>query len=171
MLGTLLGATLLYADAAQLGCPLDRLTGEQRSALNRSIVEQGPQDDPPRVALRRSAAACAARYNWSSEARRNATNYNFITATIDDTSRFLVARGVDIAQIERLLIADRGVMDAAPASPAQSQALDDWARRNLPFLVGLPGTGQTGEENFVVLGSYMAARAMVDSARAGFIAN
>jgi hypothetical protein len=171
MSAVLLSAVLFYADAAQLDCPLDRLTGEERTALHRSIVEQGPQDDPPRVALRRSAAACGARYRWSNEALRNAANYNFIVATIDDTSGFLVARGVDVAQIERLLIADRTVMDAVPASPAQSQALDDWARRNLPLLVRLLGTGQAGEQNFTVLGSYMAARAMIDNVRAGFIAN
>ena len=61
------------ADPAQLDCPLTSLTAEQRRALDVYIGEQGGTDDPRVLAYARAVDQCAARFNWSPQARAGAS--------------------------------------------------------------------------------------------------
>lgn len=154
------------ADAAELACPAAALSEEQRSAM------ETMSNDPTRrkaavTAGGRAVADCARRFGWSERERTAASHYLPASLARERFRRVLTAAGLDAARIERDVVADRALIDAAatrrPNPPeltahlmrlAEAEAA--WLERN-----GSP-------ENAQALGGFVSATALAEGARINF---
>lgn len=160
------------ADPAQLECPLTSLTVEQRRALDTYIAEQGRSEDPRILAYGRAVDQCAARFNWSPQARAGASGWGFASAAEQHMRRLIRERGVDLRPLEEMILADRALIGAAFGSEAQRRALDAFLGRNLARVEALADAVRPSDDQLKRwLGAFIATRAIRDSTREAYLAN
>ncbi|MEA3016854.1 MAG: hypothetical protein QOI38_1576 [Sphingomonadales bacterium] len=156
------------ADPDQIGCPADTLSGADRERLVEHVRHQGQPTEPAMQVFYRSVDGCVARHGWSAGAARQAIVYNLAFIGQRETRATLQQRGVDVAEIERRLLADAGTIAASRTDSAPEALLAFYNRLDPAMRERLEADarGDTAE----LLGSFLMFRAAVETSRADFAA-
>jgi hypothetical protein len=155
------------ADPAQITCPVDALSDKEREQLADHVRRQSSAEEPVIEAFHASVTACLARHGWSQQAARLAVVHNLATIGQREARLGLERLGVDVAPIERLLLADRAAVDSA-RSEASSDALTAFYEGLDPAMRrSIESRGGNGAE---LLGTFLLFRAAMETSRADFAA-
>lgn len=156
------------ADVGQLTCPVDALSEAERTHLVEAVRRQTERQDPIRSVFYRSAMDCRARHGWTLAAAELAIVYHIADIGQGIARTGLEERGVDVAAIERALLADA----AAVASARE----DDRGEGLVTFFEGLDpelrrSVERLGGQGAELIGQYLLFRAAMETSRADFAAN
>jgi len=154
------------ADPDQIGCPVEALAAPDRERLAEHVRRQGQPTEPAMQVFYRSVDGCVSRHGWSAGAARQSIIYNLAFIGQRQTRALLEERGVEVAEIERLLLADAETIAASRTESAPEamlafyNGLDPAMRRRLEA----EERGDTAE----LLGSFLMFRAALETSRADF---
>jgi hypothetical protein len=156
------------ADLDQITCPADTLSGADRERLVEHVRHQGQPTEPVMQLFYRSVEGCVARHGWSPDAAREAIVYNLASIGQRETRATLEERGVDVAEIERRLLADAATVAASRTESAAEALLAFYNRLDPAMRQRLEAEerGDTAE----LLGSFLMFRSAVETSRADFAA-
>lgn len=156
------------ADPGQIGCPIEALDAADRERLVEHVRRQAEPTEPAMQVFYGGVGTCASRHGWSSEAARQSIMYNLAFIGQRDARAVLEGRGIDVAAIERRLLADRETIAASRSKSAPEAMvafygrLDPATRRQLE--------ADRHEDTAELLGMYLQYRAAVETSRADFAA-
>jgi hypothetical protein len=169
MIASLLAASALFADAAQLDCPLTIISPAERATVEQAVAERRPGTDPRLQVVYRSVLVCAQRHGWSRHAVGVASGYIFTAIAVDTARRALATRGIDVAELERMLLADAELRALPEGAEALRAGVNGFFQRHQAYLVGLAGPRpRDPEEIFSLIGVFMASRVAMEVSRASF---
>ncbi|HTU10698.1 MAG TPA: hypothetical protein VMG08_07335 [Allosphingosinicella sp.] len=154
------------ADLATLSCPADSVTEAQRAAIAEAMRNRQP-DHPGVRPLDEALAACAQRLGWSAETADIAKRYHGAMFNIAIMRRRLVAAGVALGALERLLLADEALIGAVHTDRQQAE-MNRFVEANTPFLLRLL-EGRAGDTQ-TMIGQFSGYVAAAEKLRREFIA-
>jgi hypothetical protein len=155
------------AAGGPLLCAPDRLSPEERSALGQLAVEQGSRDDPRAQPLIRAIDACAAQFSWSTEKRNFALMHALAKAGEAALRAEFNGRGIDVTELDRAIVEDRELMDAANSGQLSGTTGQAFAMRHAA-LIGRLLEGQEDRALAVRIGNYIAFHALAETIPARF---
>jgi hypothetical protein len=173
----LLGAALIAmlpapaaaADVAQLGCPIEALSAGDRANLADHVRRQAQASEPAMQAFYGTVETCRSRHRWSMDAAREAVVYNLASIGAGEARRALEQRGIDMATIERALLADRAVIASARTDQGPDVIAAFYERLD-PALRQRIESGPDAGGSAELLGTYILFRSAVETSRAEFAA-
>jgi hypothetical protein len=152
------------ADPAQIECPVEMLDAAGRERLADLVARQA-EDDAAFAPFYGSIARCMIRHNWSEGEAEQSLRYNLALFGQRAARRNLEGMGVDVAAIERLLLADPRTIEAA-RSEDPGDGMAAFVERLEPALLQrLEAMGGDGAEQ---LGAFLLFRAAMETSRADF---
>jgi hypothetical protein len=169
-------AALLYAgfaapaiagDEAELACPIAGLGAAERTALT-TIGEDRSARRAAQAVVARRVAACAARFGWNDRERSAAAHYVAPYLTRERFRAALAEEGLDLARIERDVLADAPLMAAAVAPQSSPPALDEHLRRLVATEQAWVARNEGAREKLQALGGLVSATALAEGARRRF---
>ena len=158
----------LAADIGQLGCPMERLTEPQRTVFVQGVRERAPLTDPRLDHFRRALDDCARNFGWSSVLSELARLYNLGATGQAEARRDLAEVGIDVAPIERALLADTELVSAVHGSQYPEQQMNAFIGRLSPSVDELVSQQPPGSQASENLGMFIMYRAIMESARIRF---
>lgn len=164
-----LPAPAAAADVAQLDCPIEAMTGAERESLADHVRRQANAEEAAMQAFYRSLDGCRSRHRWSMAATREAIVYHLAAIGHRQARRTLEERGIDMAAVERALLADRAVIAAARTEQGPD-AIAAFYDRLDPALRRSVESGPDADGSAELLGTYLVFRAAVETSRAQFAA-
>lgn len=171
--GLLLGAAAALgaapaaaADVAHISCPVDSLDAAERERLVDHVRRQAPATDPAMQRFYQTVSDCGRRHGWSDEAARDAIVHNLAEIGQRQARRTLEQRGVDVAAIERALLADAAVVASARSEEPGDVMTAFFAR--LDARLRAPIEGDESGDAAELLGAYLLYRSAVETSRADF---
>jgi hypothetical protein len=169
MIASLFFGALLLADPVQLDCPVAEMTASERTAMEQFVAEQGPTGDPRMQSVYRAVLVCAGRYGWPREVVGQAAGYVFTVIAAETARQRLAARGIDVAGLERRLLADPALRDIPEGAEPLRTAVNGFFRRNREYVTSLAGRpSRQAEQALTMLGIFMGARVSMEISRARF---
>lgn len=180
--GALAVPEIRAASHEQIGCPIDPLRNAERIALGEAMREGAGFDDPRVRPLRRAAALCAQRWNWSDPALNYAVRFHGALAAQRAQRRWLAAAGVDVEEIGRMARQDEAAIAAIVNMGAGSASEFEAALREAtgtrytgPLERALLGLGNVSRERYGDMaeetGRYMGYVVATEALRRLFIAS
>ena len=164
------GAPASAGDVAELACPAAGMTRSDRRVLDAAARETDYNAPRPAAVVERLVAACASRFQWTAEERRDAAQYLRASTGQALFRRRLEGRGLDLAMLEREVIADRALIRAAVDMRQNPPELDAFIDRMAP-VVGPWLLRHSGERRLTgALGGLFATTAIVEGSRIRFSA-
>ena len=160
-----IGSPAAAADQAQLSCPRDRLSTEQRSGLEAAAQVLAPFSDPRIVALIETLAACQREHGWSAAAAESARRYHLSNALRGAMRAPLVAAGIDLNVLERALLADEQLIEASRQGMSDELARG-MVTRYVPLVSRMAGARM--DQVAEAVGKYMGAVVMGEASRRNF---
>lgn len=145
-----------------LDCVRNRLTPEQRRDVAQAAMEQASREDPRAQALLQAVAACGDESSWSPQKRQFATAFSMSAAGASGLREFLGGRGVNLEELDRLILSDQELMAAAESGELGS-AGQAFAARHAQALEQIAGGGQIDQELGTRIGNYIAFRAAAEA--------
>lgn len=155
------------AAGGSLLCATDRLSPQERGAVSQLAVEQGSREDLRAQPLIRAVDACAAQFSWSSQKRNFALMYGLAKAGEAGLRAEFDRRGIDYAELDRAIVEDRELMDAANSGQLSGAVGQAFASRHGPLIERLLG-GQEDQALAVRIGNYIAFHALAETIPARF---
>jgi len=156
------------ADGAQIDCPLTAMSEAQRFALGEHASHLGSRQDPVAAPLESALARCADELHWDAD-RRDTARLHGLASLMQAAIRRQFARdGIDLAELDRALLADTELTASYRSSASSDAALQGFARRSEAMIVRL--LGPHGADNTYVerAGYFIAATAMMERSRIRF---
>ena len=160
-----IGTPAAAADQAQLSCPRDRLSTDQRSGLEAAAQVLAPFSDPRIVALTETLAACGRAHGWSAAAAESARRYHLSNALLGAMRPRLVAAGIDLNVLERALLADAQLIESSRQGVSDELARD-MVTRHLALVARMAGDRMDQVADAV--GKYMGAVVLAEASRRNF---
>ena len=159
---------VVAADGAQLGCPVEALSAGERENLADHVRRQGGPDEPAMQAFFRGVDGCVSRHGWPPGAAQHAVLYNLAAIGQREARVALERQGLDVATIERALLADRTTIEAArgESGPDAITAFYEGLDAALRQRIESADEGRSAE----LLGTYLMYRAVMETSRADFAA-
>ena len=163
-----LAAPAAAADGAQLACPIEALGAGERENLADHVRRQAGPDEPAMQAFFRGVDGCVTRHGWSTGAAQQAIVYNLAAIGQREARVALERQGLDMATIERALLADRATVEAArgEGGPDAITAFYEGLDAGLRQRIESADDGRSAE----LLGTYLMYRAVMETSRADFAA-
>jgi len=158
----------MAADPAQLSCPRDQLSEAQLAALNTAAEAMVEFSDPRIAVLTAAIGDCARRHSWSATETEMARRYHLSHAYRMGVRPALIAGGLDLAELERAILADEEFLTRLRTATSGS-VLESLVERHADLIMRTLGNrgGTLGER----LGGYLGAIAMEEASRRNFIAD
>lgn len=146
MIASLLAASLLLADPAQIDCPVTSLTAPQREAFVAYVGEMGGMQDPRFLAVVEAVGRCQQRFGWSDAAAWRARIYQLAATGEALARRQLTARGVALGPLEQAIAGDDPLTQAL-AGERIDEGVADFIRRRgdmlNPALLAMPAADRS----------------------------
>lgn len=153
---------------AGLDCARNRLSPEQRRAVAQAAIEQVSRSDPRVQLLVQAVDACGAELSWSPQKRRLAGMFSVSAAGAAGVREMLSARGIQIAELDQLILSDRELMAAAESGQLDSAAGSAFVERHPDELQRIAGGESLEGELGTRIGNYIAFRALAETLAAQF---
>jgi hypothetical protein len=150
-----------------VACGADRLSPQEGDALGQLAAEQGSREDPRAQPLIRAVDACAGQFSWSPQKRNFALMYGLAKAGEAALRADFSGRGIDVAELDRAIVADRELMDAANSGQLSGAVGQAFALRHGALIGRLLG-GQGDQALAVRIGNYIAFHALAETLPARF---
>ena len=156
------------ADSAQLACPVETLNSREREDLADHVRRQAGPDEPAMQAFFRGVRGCVSRHGWSPAAAEQAVIYHLAAIGQREARVALERQGLDMAPIERALLADRATVEASrgEGGPDAIAAFYDGLDAPLRQRIESVDEGRLAE----LLGTYLMFRAAMETSRSDFAA-
>ncbi|HEY0012445.1 MAG TPA: hypothetical protein VGB79_06280 [Allosphingosinicella sp.] len=154
-------------DEAELACPLAALGEAERDALATISVDRTARNAALAVVARR-VRACGDRFRWSAEERSAAHHYVAPYLARERFRAALAGEGLDLARIERGVLADAPLMAAAAARRGSPPELDEHLRRVIAAEQAWVARNEGAREKLRALGGLISATALAEAARLRF---
>lgn len=149
---------------AGLDCVRNRLSPDQRRDVAAAAMEQAPRDDPRAQLLLQTAAACGDELGWSQEKRQFATIFSISAAGATGIRQELSGEGVQIQELDQVILSDRELMTAADNNQLNSEAGQAFAVRHRAELERIAGGRSLEGELGTKIGTYIGFIAAAQSA-------
>lgn len=163
----LAGSPAAAGDLAEIACPLENLGEEDRIVIG-SLYMDKAQREPAIRAGAREVADCATRLEWSRAERAAASLYVSAFLSQVQFRQSLTDSGLDLARLERDVIADAALIGAAVASDRAPPELSAFMER---FAVTERAWVRRKRHVPMVMhnvGGFVAATAVTEAARIRF---
>lgn len=152
------------ADPAQIECPVETLDTAGRERLS-DLVARQERDETAYLPFYGSVMRCMVRHGWSEAEAEASLRYTLALLGQRTARRSLEAMGVDVAALERLLLADRSTVEAARSENAGDRMTAFIEGLEPALLQRLEATGGDGAEQ---LGHFLLFRSAMETSRADF---
>lgn len=129
----------LAVDPAQLDCPLAALSDAQREAAAEAMIALAGVNDARLTPLRAAAETCARQLGWSARATDYADAYHASRLAREGLRQRLTAAGVDIAPLERVILADRELLAALGPNGIDEGTMNAFVERNTDLVLRTMG--------------------------------
>ena len=159
------------ADLAQLDCPVSRLSEQERAAFVEAAGVQAPRCDPRFLGFLRMGEECARSHGWSQSAADHALLYNLAVNGQAGVRRRLEGMGIDVASVERALLADTALIAATGSGRFPEEQIIAFNRRLQPFVEETSARLPAGTDFATPLGTFIVLRAIMESSRTQFAAD
>jgi len=157
------------SDVAELACPAEQFTDDDRRILDISAVDSNYERPETVTVIERVLDICAARFTWSDEERDDALLYVRATAGQSLFRRQLAGqRHLDVAALERAVLADTALIQAAVERRNSPEELGHFLKRIRPQI---DRWGRRNGRNSVLLnalGGLFATTAIAEGSRIRF---
>ncbi|HEX8644583.1 MAG TPA: hypothetical protein VF702_11800 [Allosphingosinicella sp.] len=157
------------SDVAELACPAEQLTDADRSALDVAAVDSNYERPEVVTIIERVLDVCTARYTWSDEERDDALLFVRATAGQSLFRRQLAGqRHLDVAALERAVIADTALIQAAVERRNSPDELGHFLKRIEPQIRRWARRNGRNDVLLNALGGLFATTAIVEGSRIRF---
>jgi hypothetical protein len=155
------------APSGELACAPDRLSPEEREALGQLAAEQGSREDSRAQPLLRAVDACAAQFSWSPQKRNLALMHALARAGEAALRAEFGSRGIDLTELDRAIVGDRELMEAASSGQLGGTVGQAFALRHAALIGRLLG-GMEDQALAIRIGNYIAFHALAETIPARF---
>ncbi|HEX8642730.1 MAG TPA: hypothetical protein VF702_02320 [Allosphingosinicella sp.] len=150
------------ADPGQINCPVRNLGPGELARVTDIVRRQGDEPMPDFYA---SIDACRQRLGWSEAEAEQALMFNLAEIGQREARRDLEGRGVDVAAIERALLADSAVIESARGRDAGDRLTEFFGRLDPAVRSSVERHGGDGAE---LVGTFLIFRAVMETSRRDF---
>jgi hypothetical protein len=156
------------ADPANLGCPSAALSDPDRTAIRRAVLSGDGLGAAERRAMTAAVDRCGERFGWDTSARSSAFAHSLsLISSAADRTR-LVSAEVDVAELERRVLADAALIQASRSDRFPEAELLAFIDRMEPGLRARINDPATSESLRGDVGALVILVALIEASRLNF---